>query len=357
MSIEMKTEIGLGAVLRVIGVSMIAVVSATGLLRAKSKDDVVVMRSGDRMTGEIKSLENGVLYFKADYMVSSVGLDWDRVERLESKDSYVVLLTTGKTYTGEIERTARQPGGGFTVKRPQGDVQVHGREVVTLTAVESNLWKQLKGSIGTGFSYSQGENATQLSLSGDASYVSERYLVSSAGSVNLTTQAGVPNVTRYTYDLMLSRVYDRNWFVGALGQLTSSSQQNLILRTTLGGGLGRFIFRTNRSSVSLLVGGVYDNEHYSVTTGPSYTNNMEALLGLQYSTYRFKTTEFTNQLFTYYGLTDWGRFRLAAQSNISLEIAHNLYWNFSVYENFDSRPPANSPGNDFGTTSGVSWKF
>lgn len=353
----MKTGIDFGAIRRAICISAITVLSATGLVRAKSKDDVVVMKSGDRMTGEIKSLENGVLYFKADYMVSSVGLDWDRVERLESKDSYVVLLTTGKTYRGEIERTAGQPGGGFTVKRPQGEVQVHGGEVVTLTAVESNFWKQLKGNIGTGFSYSQGENSTQVYLSGSAGYVSERYLVNSAGSVNLTSQSGVHNVTRYTYDLMCSRIYDRNWFVGALGQLTSSSQQNLTLRTTLGGGLGRFVFRTNRSSVSLLAGGVYDNEHYSVSTGPSYTNNMEALLGLQYSTYRFKTTEITNQLFTYYGLTDWGRFRLSAQSNLALEIAHNLYWNFSVYENYDSRPPANSPGNDFGTTSGVSWKF
>ena len=35
---------------------------------AKDKDDVVVLKNGDRMTGEIKGLQRGELRFKADYM-------------------------------------------------------------------------------------------------------------------------------------------------------------------------------------------------------------------------------------------------------------------------------------------------
>src|SRR6478609_4687696 len=70
---------------------------------AKRKDDVVIMKDGDKFTGEVKKLETGILYFKADYMVSSVQLDWARVERLESKDNYNVSLTDGTLRIGLIE--------------------------------------------------------------------------------------------------------------------------------------------------------------------------------------------------------------------------------------------------------------
>src|SRR5580704_4336717 len=72
-------------------------------LEAKSTSDVVVMKNGDKFTGEIKKLENGVLYFKADYMVDPVQLDWARVERLESKDHFDVLLSSGRRVAGTIE--------------------------------------------------------------------------------------------------------------------------------------------------------------------------------------------------------------------------------------------------------------
>src|SRR5688572_27122631 len=52
---------------------------------AKRKDDVVVMKNGDRLTGEIKRLEEGKLIFSASYIASDVVLDWTNVERLESR--------------------------------------------------------------------------------------------------------------------------------------------------------------------------------------------------------------------------------------------------------------------------------
>src|SRR5277367_4985446 len=70
---------------------------------AKQKDDVVVMKNGDKFTGEIKKLENGVLYFKAAYMVDSVQLDWAREDHVESKDQYYVFLTNGQRPKGIME--------------------------------------------------------------------------------------------------------------------------------------------------------------------------------------------------------------------------------------------------------------
>jgi len=48
-------------------------------LFAKRKDDVIVMKNGDKFTGEIKNLQYGELVFKSSYMKDSVHLDWKEV--------------------------------------------------------------------------------------------------------------------------------------------------------------------------------------------------------------------------------------------------------------------------------------
>ena len=62
---------------------------------AKNVDDVVVLKNGDRLTGEIKGLQRGELKIKADYMAEAVRLDWARIERLESKSTFMISLVNG----------------------------------------------------------------------------------------------------------------------------------------------------------------------------------------------------------------------------------------------------------------------
>ena len=57
---------------------------------AKNVNDVVVLKNGDRLTGEIKSLQSGELRIKADYMAEAVRLDWTKVERIESKSTFLI---------------------------------------------------------------------------------------------------------------------------------------------------------------------------------------------------------------------------------------------------------------------------
>src|SRR3954449_13094170 len=78
----------------------------------KRNDDVVVMKNGDRFTGEIKGLEEGKLIFSAPYMKDAVSLDWTQVERLESKDQFNVYLTNGAVRTGFIAKKSRLQDSG-----------------------------------------------------------------------------------------------------------------------------------------------------------------------------------------------------------------------------------------------------
>jgi hypothetical protein len=74
---------------------------------AKNVDDVVVLKNGDRLTGEIKGLQSGELRIKSDYMAEAVRLDWSKVQSIESKSTFMIWLVDGQLVTDVFRRQTR----------------------------------------------------------------------------------------------------------------------------------------------------------------------------------------------------------------------------------------------------------
>src|SRR4249920_789054 len=108
--------------------------SAPPPLLAKRKDDRVVLKNGDHITGEIKRIERGILYFKPGYALEDIQIDWTRVERLESQDYFTIGLTDGAVYTGLIKKEppSSDDKNDFTISTPGNVVERRRAEVVTL---------------------------------------------------------------------------------------------------------------------------------------------------------------------------------------------------------------------------------
>jgi hypothetical protein len=327
---------------------------------AKRNDDVVVMKNGDRMTGEIKKLVQGRLHFKADYMAGTVELDWADVVRLESKDQFNVSLTTGKIYTGHIEKkeSTKEGTADFLVSQGGSLTQATREEVFVITPVEDTMWKQFTGSIDYGFSFTGGENVTQSSLSAELNYRAEKWFFQSIGSSVFNAQSGSTTSGRNTLNILYARYLTPKWFAAAVGDLLNSQQQDLTLRTAVGGGLGRVLVRTERTWLGVLTGLNASNERYDPESGNApQVNNAEALFQVKYTMARFSNTQVSVDLYAYPNITTPGRVRTGLQSSLKLELFRNLFWKFSVYENFDNLPPVRAPRNDFGTSTSLGWKF
>jgi putative salt-induced outer membrane protein YdiY len=327
---------------------------------AKRTDDVIIMRNGDWMTGEIKKLEDGQLHFKAAYMLSSVALDWRLVERVVSKDHFNVSLTNGQIYSGVIGmESPREPSRDFFILEGGAAVHVAGRDVAAITPVENSVWKQLTGSMDYGYSYTGGNNATtQSSLGGSLGYRAERWSIGLDGSSVFNSQSEGTSTGRNTASFLYIRYLSQKWYAGALTEFLNSRQQALTLRATMGGGLGRYLIRTDRSGLGVLAGLSVSRERYSDESGPQpRVNNAEALFRVTYEMFRFKTADVDAVLYAFPSLTDLGRVRMGVQSALRFELFRNFFWKFSIYENFDSRPPVHAPRNDFGTGTSVGWTF
>lgn len=150
---------------------------------AKRNDDLVVMKNGDRFTGEIKKLEHGILYFKSSYMLESVQLDWAQVDKLESKDQFFVGLQNGKRYTGGIEKVGEvsQPAV-VRLDTEGGGIEIKQADVISIQQSEGGFWSQLNGSVDYGLSYSSGNSALSSSLGAGVEYQRTKTYVSLATS-------------------------------------------------------------------------------------------------------------------------------------------------------------------------------
>ena len=123
---------------------VIITISVTSPLFGKRNDDVVIMKNGDKFTGEIKALQYGELIFKSDYMKDSVHLDWNRVESLQSKDKYIVSLSDGHRVMGTIRRTTVNEGKQqFKIVTDDSTLEVPPSEVITIDQRESSFWNQI----------------------------------------------------------------------------------------------------------------------------------------------------------------------------------------------------------------------
>src|ERR1700685_1376868 len=71
-------------------------------LFARPKTDVLVMKNGDRLTCEIKGLDEGVLYVSLDYILGTSSVQWSKVAYIESKQLFVVKTADGSAYTGTL---------------------------------------------------------------------------------------------------------------------------------------------------------------------------------------------------------------------------------------------------------------
>ncbi len=324
--------------------------------QAKRTDDVVILKNGDRLTGEIKGLQRGELKFKASYMADAVRLDWSKVARLESKDRYLIVLTNGQLYTDSL-RLVPPSADNFLIGGEQDAVRVRQLEVLRITPVEAGFFRQLTGTVDFGFSFTSGNDQYQTQFSASATYRRGAHaLTASVDSVFSGQSKGTSNArNQFTFDYR--KQLSPRWYAGGLFDLLRSDQQSLTLRTTAGGLIGRNLLQTERTRISVFGGLAGTRENYSAQTGQPQATNADALAGLDFNTFRFKTTDISSRLSLYPSLTTPGRTRMQFKSDLRIQLYKDLYWGFHLYENFDSKPPVRADKNDLSVSASIGWKF
>ncbi len=323
---------------------------------AKNVDDVVVLKNGDRLTGEIKGLQSGELRFKADYMAEAVRLDWARIERLESKSTFMIWLVDGKLVT-DVMRLLPSNSDEVANFVIGNSTRVHQLDVIRIAPADRHFWKRLEGSIDFGFSFTSGNDQYQTQLAATTTYRTGDHSFTASIDSSFSGQTEGDSLRRNQFTFDYRKQLSRRWYVGGLFDLLHSDQQSLDLRTTVGALAGRNMVQTENTRLSLFGGIAGTREHYSEAIGRPRTTNADAIAGADFVTFRFNRTDIRSRFSLFPSLTTPGRMRLQGTSDLRIKIVKDLWWGFHVYENFDSKPPVRADQNDLGVSTSLGWKF
>jgi putative salt-induced outer membrane protein YdiY len=344
---------------RLVVLLLLTTIACLATAQAKYLDDVVVLKNGDRLTGEVKGLQAGELKFKASYMAEAVRLDWARVERLESKSTFLVYLVDGTLLTNSVQLVPANTSeaDNFAIGLDQKAVRVKQMDVLRITPVEAGFWRQLEGSVDLGAGFTSGNDQYQVELVATATYRKGDHSLTGSTDSAFSGQTKGESSARREFAFDYRKQLSPKWYAGGLFNLLRSDQQSLDRRVTVGGILGRNIRQSERTRFSIFGGAAATREKYSAILGTPRATNVDAITGLDFATYRFTTTNITTRFSVFPSLTTPGRMRMQLTSDMRIKIASDLYWGFHVYENFDSKPPIRADKNDLSISTSVGWKF
>jgi putative salt-induced outer membrane protein YdiY len=327
--------------------------------QAAKRKDVVVMNNGDHFTGEVKRLQNGLLMIDTDYVTGAIALDWNQVESVQSTATFRIVLNDGKRIVGKFEKvsTEKTKDQDVLIHEATEEVEVPSTSIAKIDTQKTNFWRQLQGAIDFGYSFASGNSQTTLNADTSAAYRTPAWEAATSFDSTFGGQAEASKTNREDLQGIFTKFLNGNSYVLALSDFLHSSQQDLQLRATLGGGYGRFLKRTTNNNLSWLAGIVYIHESFNPVAGQQINQNMEAVVGLQYSLVQFNFGEFDSQVLTFPGLTDTGRVRLTTNNSLTIKLRNNFHLAFTFWDNFDSRPPTTAKRNELGLSTGIGWSF
>lgn len=322
----------------------------------RKKTDVVFMKNGDKITGELQSLSQGQLFIKPDYTTSSFILDWNKVDHIESSQQFTIVDPNGVAYPGSISQ-GPTPDSLAVVNTKTTTLPT--KSVIAIRELGETFWKRMNGNISLGLSVAKSNQQTNLAVQGGLGYQSTERIFSATVNSQFSTQKEVTNTAETTARTAFYRqLRQSRWYAGGLANFLSSSEQKISIQSTLGFGLARLLIFTNRTNLFAVGGLAYTkqvNSPGTVSTAPN--NSLDSAFSVEYSTFRFDAASFVTDLWAYPSLTSPGHFRMTLNQSVYYKLPKNFFVNFSFYDNFDNEPVVGAPQNNLGASTTVGWSF
>jgi hypothetical protein len=312
------------------------------------------MRNGDRIIGEIKTLDHGALTYKTDD-VGTVMIKWDKIARIVSPRYFEVEDNIGRRYYGNLQPAAQNGRMVVAVTKFVDTLDI--RNVVRMYPLGQSFLSRVDGHLNLNVTFQRANRLRSINTDFEAEYRTRVRLTRLRSNIYFQNQEDAEGTSRNSVSLGQQRFLQNRWLLLASGELQQNEELDLALRGLLSAGGGRFVRQTNRSEILLAAGLTLANERF---TGGDATSNLEALLSGQANYYQLDSpkTDLQCSLTLYPSLTDFGRIRSELSVSLNHEVIKNFNTGLIVFDNFDSRPPSDSLAkNDFGVTLMVGWTF
>ncbi len=323
---------------------------------AREKTDVVILKNGDHIFGEIKSLERGMLNVKTDSM-STVSIKWQDVKSVTSNFLYTIQDTQGLIYVGSLQPAADERHMNIEGLQGEWVAYLDPISIVQIQELGISRWKRFSGSADLGYTFTKASDRTQFNFSGDVTYRTQHYSSQLYYSSIFGTSQGETDADRKLLTLNGTREFTGKWLAYGQAGFEHNLELQLDRRYSFLGGPGYRIAQSNRSLVTAIAAAAFTRESYY---GEVSMKNAEGFFGIDAQFFKLYSPKFdiVNQLVFLPNFTTRGRRRLEYNAKVRLEVFRDFFVTLTFYDSYDSKPPsANASQNDYGFTTGLSWSF
>ncbi len=332
--------------------------------------DVLTLKSGDRVTGSLVTVKGETLTLKSDTM-GTLTIPIAKIATYSVDKPVAVFVKGREPMEGTLELT---PTGDWkltekttteTISAAKVDTIMPAADYEKLFLATPRPWEAWKGAASLGESVQHGnqEANTFTTTIGairerPAAPVFQKHTRTNFNFTALLSHAAQDGstVTTHTLSAMLRQDYllSATNFVFGLAQLDHISTEGLYMRQTYGGGFGRQIVKTPKTSFNV-IGGL-TAQHEKFFTGLS-DETLDGLIGENLLEQFTKRIALTHNLNFYPNFTEGGQYRFDTTTTLAIKLSNKFSFTTNAIDLYLSNPPAGNEKNNITLSLGIGYTF
>jgi hypothetical protein len=335
--------------------------------------DVIRLKNGNELNGEVKSMDKGVLVIETPYSDSDFKVEWNQVSYINTESQYIISLSKAKmaslmmvndTLGDRISsRLISDPNNSKRVilKTKHGNRSVSLSQIVYLKSFNDSFLSRLSASIDVGFNVTKSNNLRQVNISSSLGYLADKWGANAGFNVVNSVQDSIARVHRLDANLGFNWYLPKDFYLAISTSFLENDELQLDLRSTIKAGFGFFIFRTNELYLKVEGGVAYNNEQYfespDIDIDPNPRRSEEGYIGTELNLFDIGDLNLMSSLTVFPSLSESGRVRSDFKFEAKYDLPFDLYIKAGTTVNYDNRPAVEGGEYDYVINTGLGWEL
>lgn len=315
--------------------------------------DSLTFDNGQKVFGEIKSMQKGVLTIETEYSKNDFTIEWTKVRGIKTSSTFLITLANGDRFSGIIQSV---DSAHVLLTGPiDGQSTRLLADIVVMKSVSNGLKDRITASLSLGYSITKAQNAQQFSVRSTVTYAARRWSSDVSYNSVFAKQDDVPDVDRKDGGINYNYFLPKDWYIPVSVSFLSNTEQLLKLRLLGKGGIGKYFLHTNKLYWGLSVGANYNTETYLDDT--PQRRSWESFMGTELNLFDIGDLSLLSRVVGYPSLTESGRFRADFSLDTKYDLPLDFYISVGVTVNYDNRPVEGASDTDYVFQTTFGWKW
>jgi hypothetical protein len=325
----------------------------------EAKKDMLRFWNGDRIVGEVKSIQRGELRFAADEISDDITVKLKDIALLRAvRIPFAIEDIFGRRYTGFLDSSGTR--GMVRILLGSSATEVYIEDLNYLHGLEIDFWKRLEGDIAIGFSYTQSSKVGRINGSSTIGYSTQNWKFQLNTDLIYTMDEAFKGIEKADMAMQGNYEWGKRGFGLMQLQFQRITELGVNARFQGTAGLGPVLIKSRRDELRMATGISVQQEYGKDSSRSNGQFNTELPLFADYYLFQLGRPELYLQAgnILFFSLSEKGRWRSDMNASLNWKIVRHLKMSVQVYVNYDSKPPGGNEGEvDFGIIYNIGYTF